>query len=43
MTQAESLLALIADLNAQVRTLQADNAALREALAERGDTSTQPV
>lgn len=30
MTELESLALLIADLNAQVRTLQAENAALRQ-------------
>ena len=32
MTELESLALLIADLNAQVRTLQAENAELRKAL-----------
>lgn len=32
MTDLESLALLIADLNAQVRTLQAENAELRKAL-----------
>ena len=36
MTELESLALLIADLNSQVRRLQAENAELREALAPSG-------
>lgn len=35
MTELESLALLIADLNSQVRALQAENRALTEALAEQ--------
>ena len=34
MTELESLALLVADLNAQVRGLQAENAALRESIGE---------
>lgn len=37
MSELESLALLIADLNSQVRALQAENARLREALDQRQD------